>query len=212
MAIFVQRSAFSVIIKNVYNQRFIGLSHHEWLFLAEAKFQIDRLVQQKGELSWTIGQNVLVYTELFGDDIRVHIRNVDGDPAYAENVRGGLAMYVTEWDCLKEQLPEMSKETDISIQVLTDMIHLKIKGMMQAECFGCRHNHPSHICLMHDPMDAHIFFNRAMKKIKEIDFILFLAQEAWKKDHIIQAPSETFRRVTYLFETDVQKNVESRFW
>ncbi len=210
MAVVMQRSAFSVIIKNVYTKHFIELSHHGWQFLAEAKFQIDRWVRRRDELYWYVDENVVAYTEPHGNDIRVHIRNVEGDSALLD-VRGGLALYVPEWECLMEQLPEMSRETEIGIQVIADMIHLKVQGMVKVECYGCRHKHSSHICVMHDQTDATIFFNRALKKIKEVDFILFLAQEAWKKNHVIQAPSETFRRITYLFEAEIQRNVEARF-
>lgn len=211
MAIVVETSKFSVVIKNVFTNRFVQITHQAWKCLADAKHSINRVLMNGDEFTWPLDEDVCAYTEYSGRDIFVHIRYIEGDIPVQDNVRGGLAILPTEWNFLMGHLPELSKETELGIRVYEDLIYLQVKGKVREVCYGCKNNNPDHNCVMSDAFEANIHVNNASLQMREIDFVLCLAQEAWKKNFVLENPHHTYQRVRNIFDGFVVKNVKARF-
>ena len=114
-------------------------------------------------------------------------------------------MHIMEWNQLMAILPCMSAEMKLGLKVLEDIMYVRVKGVkdvLMHECYWCKHEVGSHICP--SSLDGWIGY------IAEKDFVLLLAQEACRRNIVLQTPSLTLAKINRHFYAQVRDRVQNR--
>ena len=99
-------------------------------------------------------------------------------------------------------------ENRLAQEVMTTMMRLETKNLMNENCEGCVNDYPSqkdHECVMRAPRLAYTVLEKI--DIKPQDFILMMAQEAMKQGLVLHKPYLAFKRVQTFLMNDIKDDI-----
>lgn len=196
MAVSVNIADSYVKIENIIKKCSITLDLNSWENLVACNEEVSKFLAAKKTGNWIlhVEKNIRISISSYNNALFIHIREWKKEkPTIA-----GVYFYEKDWKDLQEHFVS-SEESKIARKVMATIMRLETKAKMPQSCPGCVESYPSqtdHDCLMNAASLAYSVMDKI--EIKPQEFILMMAQEALKQDHLLERPYQAYKRVYYL--------------
>ena len=213
MSITVDFQAYGVDIRENANSNRVFLEPATWEIFMEYKNQIEQAFKLKKEQTWQLQKdektNIIAHTNSFKNKFYLHIRHWWQE----RPTKMGITVKVDGWMVLKSHMSD-NPETVLGKSVFIQILSSKMSKLLSADCEGCEKSWASqrdHECLTNAQEKAELCIDKAVSKIKAVDFIKALAEEAWQQDLVLETPHQTLKRILQFHIRDIKTDVLGSF-